>query len=1263
MADLRVKGEYVGPGEQRTAEHLAETLPEDWVIFAGRKLPGPNRDDADLVIVGKSLVFVIEEKAWGPTVVVDDNNWYVGSDARPNPLNRVGQVARIVAGTLKQRANGYRNLGSAHRVVPAVVLSHPKLQILRGHNHDEREHIWALSEAADAILALDERFPGSGLGVARRPVIAYLDDLPKPDGKPTLGGYTLDSRVASAGREQAWSATDSTGERLVLKCYPSAAFGAHGDPEEFLRREYVAVNRVADLGRTWRAFPPFKDDTGSLFVVPVVPPRGGMTLRASVQDGVPERRDGRLDDQIARAVTIDAFRALQDIHDAGLVHRALHPKRVWLHQKRRVMFSDLNFARVVGDESIALWADDGDMSEDYRAPECAPSLALANSRSDVFSLALCLGYWLLGRDVMELTHEELGRAVATTYPWAEPMLRALSGASKDRPHAGELADELVAPTPSPEPIPTPLGVFEEGGLIADRYEIVRKLGSGGFATSWKVYDRQRELPMVLKQFHEDVPDNVRAEFQSAHGLHYDYCGSVYDIHVNEAPHYLVSEYVEGESLADEGQAFAVEQLRDIAVCILKALDYIHNRDRVHGDVTPSNVIVSPDGSSAKLIDFGLMVRAGKRPAGQTPRFAAPELSDGEPATVSSDLFGFAATMAYAMLGRPVSSTASGSFELIPPTLAEREAWGHGGTRLLETFLMAAKLAPVDRPRSAAELLDLVRSTRIASEPDTPSDGEDTFRVNPNVAAIRRLYRASSIGNAGNRGLDDEFALATYVPTRLDQNLVPRVLAGDLDVVLLSGNPGDGKTSLLVQLGQLLRDRGAEALHSDDAGWVLRLRDRTFHAVFDASEAHGSLSSDELVKQALEPVRTLSDGPATALIAVNDGRLHQFFEDNSDIYEDWWFEIQDQIAGRDPGTSRVVLVDLKRRSLASTDATGLSDRALASLVRPELWDTCSSCAARTACPILVNRDRLSGPGAGAFSELMLISHLRRRRRATFRDVRSAAAWVITGDRDCAEVHELVRQGRNASLMSDALAHDLAFATDSNDYLINEWSDLDPALVPNPSVDRARRQSSTADGTAFLRSSESAARSIYFGERVADDITRSDVRVYRYLSEFVRMLHGNDPIATRDRLLLGISRLLGAPGYRSSGLAFGVGAGDSNWAILHAIESEAFTVHVADSTHPFVETMPDLLELRHESGASKHTLRLNLDTAEMILRAADGELVDDPASDAIRQEIDAFVGQLSRHPSKAAHIVDSSGSVTTATIRGVAISFALDGEERS
>ena len=1259
MADLRVKGDYVGPGEQKTAEYLAAHLPDDWVIFAGRKLPGPNRDDVDLMIVGKSLIFVIEEKSWGPTVVVDDNYWYVKNEARPNPLNRVAQLARIVAGTLRDKAKGYKSLGRPHRVLSGVVLSHPSLQILRGRNHDDRERIWSLEEAPASLRALDDEFQGASLGVARPAVTAYLDDLPKPVGRPTMGGYLLESRLVGAGLEQSWLAQDSAGQTVILKCYPSALLSAEGDPAEFMRREYLAVNRVADLGRTWRSHPPFQDDSGSFYVVPVVPPLGGTTLYGSVRDQVPVRQDGRLDDELARAIVIDAFSALQDLHDAGLVHRALHPSRVWLHQKRRVMFSDLNLARIEGAVSIALWARDGDVSEDYRAPECAASLTLATSGSDVFSLAMCVAYWLLGEDVIELTHESIADHLRKAYPWVEPLVDALSPSQSERPTAREVVDALRPPAATPDPSPemTSVGLFAEGSVIANRYVIDRKLGRGGFATSWKVYDRQRELTLVLKQFHLDVPDGVKAEFQAAHGLHHDYCGSVYDISITDAPHYLVSEYVEGANLAEEGTAYSVSQLRSIAICVLKALDYIHRHDLVHGDVTPSNVIASPDGSSAKLIDFGLMVRSGDRLLGSTPKFAAPEVAAGKPASISSDLFGFSATMAYAMLGRSIVAPGADGSVVTAPTRAEEDAWDVEGKHLLRALVRAAREDPTQRPASAREMLDLVRSTYEPPAPPHPGEDEE-FLVNPYVGAIRRLYRASSAGNAGNRGLDDDFSLRTYVPTKLDGRLLPRVLDGGVDVVLLSGNPGDGKTSLLVQLGATLKERGAEILHQDDAGWRLRLDGRTFHSVFDASEAHGDLDSDQLVTQALEPVRTQRDGPATALIAVNDGRLRQFFDDAGAEYEDWWFEIEDQLEGHDPGDSRIVLVDLKRRSLAAFDTSGLASEVLASLTADELWATCNSCAARTGCPILANRDSLNGPARKAFAELTLISHLRRRRRATFRDVRSAAAWLITGDRDCVDAHELVSAGRNAGLMSDALAHDLAFAPESNDYLVDEWKELDPALVPDPRVDHLRRASSAREGTSYLKSAESAARAIYFGEHVPEGMAAEDVRAYRYLEKFIEMLKGRDLDDTRELILRGISRLVGAHGYVRDGLAFGVGSTDSAWAILHTIPADSFSVHTVDAHHTYLETIPDSLVLEHEGGA---TLTLTLDTAEMILRAGDGEVVNDPASDAIRQEIDAFVGQLSRQPSASARIVDSSGSVTSARVDGVDIVFALDGQE--
>ena len=137
------------------------------------------------------------------------------------------------------------------------------------------------------------------------------------------------------------------------------------------------------MARTWRAHPVFESDAHDLFVVPVIPPSEGRTLEASIRKPGPERPDGKLDEHIAQEVVVDAFEALSELHEYGLVHRALHPRRVWLGRRLRVMFSDLHLAPIEGDASVALWAPASDISEGYRAPECAATVGLATPLSDV----------------------------------------------------------------------------------------------------------------------------------------------------------------------------------------------------------------------------------------------------------------------------------------------------------------------------------------------------------------------------------------------------------------------------------------------------------------------------------------------------------------------------------------------------------------------------------------------------------------------------------------------------------------------------------------------------------------------------------------------------------------------------------------------------------------------------------------------------------------------------------------------------------------
>jgi serine/threonine protein kinase len=1251
MADLRVKDEWVGPGEKKTAEYLRDVLPDDWIIFAGRKLAGENRDDVDLIIVGRGKIFVLDEKSWGPRIVVDDSYWYVNDRARQNPLGRVGQLARKVATKLKDHASGFKQV-PGKRVVPGIVLSHDRLSIFSGRNHDFSEHVWQLATAAAEMVKIDNA--ENPIGQARNAVVKYLDDLPAGGKIQVLGDYEVDDRLAVPGKEQSYEAVDSAGRSVVLKCYPVATLEERGNPTEFLQRETRALNKLADLGRAWQALPFFRDDSYGLFVVPVVRPRNARSLAKSLRDFDPGRSAGRLADDVARHVVVDAYTALAEVHEEHLVHRALHPSRIWLGRAMRVMFSDFHLARIEGAQTIALWEPDGDPSDDYRAPECAVGVGSATARSDVFSLTLCLVEWLLGEPSPELTIGQIRHKVAEAYPWAETMVDGLSDPAA-RPGAEELADRL---TPKPYPInpPQEADKFAVGGVVGGRYRIEDRLGEGGFAITWKVFDPQPGHHKVLKEFKQAVPQALRDEYLAADQLHHDHCGRVYDIQIDKTPPYLVSEYVEGQSLNTPGINRSVTEVRQISENVLSALHYIHGKGLLHGDVTPANIVAANDGSGfAKLIDFGLAAQAGERPQGWTPWFAAPEAIEGRPTHVSSDLFGFAATMAYVMLGRRVSRIVDDVVSIVPPTDDEFGAWGPEGAALLRVLLRGIELHGDRRPASAAEFLTMVRAAR-AAEP-LPPDDEDPQElsevVNDTVTAIRRLYRGSVAGNGGNRGLDDQFAKDTYVPTMLDTELIPRVIAGELDVVLLSGNPGDGKTSVLVQLGDTLRADGAVVEHEDEAGWQIRLGGRLFTAVYDASESHGDLTSDQVVSQALDAV--VETGNATALIAVNDGRLLQFFKDHSHAYEQWSFDVEEQLAARETPGSRLALVDLKRRSLAGdVFRPGPARNALDSLVDDAHWQSCSACVAQYDCPILANRTSLTDSGADAFEELVLISHLRRRRRATFRDVRSAIAWLITGDRACSDIHEWRASGLSAMQLDRALISELAFSADSTDYLVAEWAELDPAQVPAPGVDRIFRTQGSGSQHPVYNGVEAVARGLYFG-LIADDEGRTDrgsVASYRYLDEFTTMLANEMPERTRDRLLLGMSRILGAYGYTDEGLAMSSGMPGAAWAILHTVPAQQFEVSVDNATSPYIESIADQLTLAHIKQDSIR-ITLSLDTAEVILRAADGEIVNDLASDAILQEIDAFVSQLARQPSQEARVVDSSGSVAVARIDGTRI----------
>jgi hypothetical protein len=100
------------------------------------------------------------------------------------------------------------------------------------------------------------------------------------------------------------------------------------------------------------------------------------------------------------------------------------------------------------------------------------------------------------------------------------------------------------------------------------------------------------------------------------------------------------------------------------------------------------------------------------------------------------------------------------------------------------------------------------------------------------------------------------------------------------------------------------------------------------------------------------------------------------------------------------------------------------------------------------------------------------------------------------------------------------------------------------------------------------------------------------------------------------------------------------------VLKQIKGDGFTLEPLRYPSWHIESRPDSLLLRHtESG---HALALTLDTFEVVLRVADGDLIGDGSADPVRQEIEAFAAALRRSPTDSVTIVNPAGTPWRATV---------------
>jgi serine/threonine-protein kinase len=207
--------------------------------------------------------------------------------------------------------------------------------------------------------------------------------------------------------------------------------------------------------------------------------------------------------------------------------------------------------------------------------------------------------------------------------------------------------------------------------VGERYRIVRRIGQGGMGQVFEASHVRLGTTVGLKTIHTDFAQNrsVRRGFyrEARFGASMRHPRLVGIVDYGDDPEfgpYLVMELEEGrmlDSVLHSRGSLPASEAVDLCAQLLEALDFVHSEELVHGDIKPSNLMLSVDPLSKtgapklKLLDFGLSRSGALRHDGKvsgTPEYLAPEVVCGQPLSVASDIYATGILLYELLTGRP-----------------------------------------------------------------------------------------------------------------------------------------------------------------------------------------------------------------------------------------------------------------------------------------------------------------------------------------------------------------------------------------------------------------------------------------------------------------------------------------------------------------------------------------------------------------------------------------------------------------------------------
>jgi serine/threonine protein kinase/tetratricopeptide (TPR) repeat protein len=404
--------------------------------------------------------------------------------------------------------------------------------------------------------------------------------------------------------------------------------------------------------------------------------------------------------------------ALTAAHKVGVTHQWISPRTILMDAGGRI--------RLVGLGLREILAEGDDVSRAYLSPEVLAG-GMVGPASDVYSLGL-LAIELLqaqmpadwsGREAVDEADvrwpEEVEKEVSKMIRGA--LVRALAREPLARPSTEELKAALSS-----------LGLAP-GQLLADRYEILGPLGTGGMSRVYRARDREFDDEVAIKTLltpaigHSDDEERLLHEVRICRKISHPNVVRVHDLGRFPGGIFVIMELLAGPGLDRVIQKEApleLGQVKKLLSEIAAGLAEAHHLKIIHRDLKPSNVMLV-DGR-VKVLDFGIARMADGSTVNLTrtgevvgsPKFMAPEQIQGRPLTGACDLYALG-VIAFALLtgrepflGETATAIVLKHLHEEPPDLGKLRPDLPAAWIELVNRLLAKK--PEDRPRSAEELI-------------------------------------------------------------------------------------------------------------------------------------------------------------------------------------------------------------------------------------------------------------------------------------------------------------------------------------------------------------------------------------------------------------------------------------------------------------------------------------------------------------------------------------------------------------------------------